>query len=184
MKIENGKLVFEVVKCTMCESTGKARRGIHCANYNKKQRGKPCEICGSKNKWDHKIVDHEIVDCMFCNGKGEKMEDRFSHIAKDLVEPIIGMINFSFRSPDNRNISLDQRFISACYSKRNSFAGSQDYLDHTLSSPVLILDKVLKQVRRGYTHQALNYIDAENNILTEIHYWGYNGGFTAAWDTN
>lgn len=181
MQIENGKLIFEVTKCTLCSGTGKIKHGIFCINENKKQRGKPCKVCGSKNKRDHKIVTYKIVNCNYCNGTGKKMENRFSHIADHLVEPIIAMINFTFRNPEIDEIDLDQSFISSCYRGKNSFAGGQDYIDHRKSSAKLILEKVLKSVRGGYTHQALNYIDSENNILTKVSYWGYYGGYTAQW---
>ena len=118
---------------------------------------------------------------MFCNGNGNAQEDKFTRLPKHLIETIIDLTTFSFREPDSRNISLDARFISACYSGGNSFAGSQDYIDHTKSPAELLLDKVLKQVRGGYIHQALNYIDAKNNLKLDVHYWGYTGGWTAEW---
>lgn len=180
MRIENNKLVFEVVTCSMCKD-GKATRGVHCKNYGKAMRGRPCEICGSRNKHNHKIVSQETVDCMFCDGQGKKLEDRFDRLPDHLVDPLIELITFTFRTPDMRAISLDNRFITACYTPGNSFSGCQDYVDHRNSPADLILDKVLKQVRGGYTHQALNYIDGENNLKLDVQYWGFNGGYTAEW---
>ena len=180
MRIENNKLVFEIVKCDMCEATGKTKRGVHCKNYDRKQRNKPCEICGSRSRYDHKIVSHEIVDCYFCK-KGFRQEDKFSNIPAHVKNEIIELTTFTFLSPDMRKISLDARFISACYSGKNTFAGSQDYINHTKSNPDLILAKVLKQVKNSSGMQALNYIDAENNLILDVHYFGFDGGWTADW---
>lgn len=179
MRIEKNKLIFEKVPCNMCEATGKTQRGIYCKFHNKPMYGKTC-ACGSRNKFSHKIVSYEIVECMFCNGTGTAQEDKFTRLPTQLIDTLIEKITFSFRAPDIQNIPLDSRFIADCYSS-NSFAGSQDYIDHTKSSSDLLLAKVLKQVRGGYIHQALNYIDSKNNLLLDIQFWGYNGGWTAKW---
>lgn len=178
MKIENGKLIFERVKCTMCE-TGKTERGVFCADYNKPMYGRTC-ACGSKNKFSHKIVKKEIVDCSYCGGTGRELEDRFSSLPEYLIEPIIEKMTFIFKSADLENIDLDARFLVECYSGENSFAGAQDYIDHRKSDADLILKKVLTQARESQS-QALNYIDSKNNLLLTVHYWGYNGGWTSKW---
>jgi hypothetical protein len=181
MKIQNGKLVYEVVKCNMCNAgPGKAKRGVHCKNFDRKQRGKPCEICGSKSRYDHKIVSHEIVDCYFCK-QGFRQEDKFSNIPDDVKNEIIELTTFTFQTPDMRKISMDARFLIDCYSGKNSFAGSQDYTNHTKSDPELILAKVLKQVRNSSGMQALNYITDDNNLILDVNYFGFDGGWTANW---
>ncbi len=181
MKIKNNKIVFEVVTCWDCSGRKQVLRGIHCKNYRKNQRGRPCEYCGSKNKHDHKIVDRIMIECYTCKGTGSRLENKFDNISKSLIEPIISLTTFTFKSPDMQKIDPDARFIATMYTGVNSFSGSQDYNDHRKSSPELILEKVLKQVREGYTHQVLNYIDSENNLKLNIHYWGYYGGYTAQW---
>lgn len=178
MVIKENKLIFEKVPCEMCEATGKMQRGIYCKFQNKPMFGRACS-CGSRNKFSHKIVSHETVECIFCDS-GIAQEDKFTKLPSKLIETLLEKITFKFRAPDRRNISLDSRFVSDCYSSQ-SFAGSQDYIDHTKSSSNLLLEKVLKQVRGGYILQALNYIDSKNNLLLDIQYWGYNGGWTAKW---
>lgn len=178
MRIENGKLIFERVKCTMCEN-GKTERGVFCKNYDKPMYGRACE-CGSKNKFEHKIVSKKIVDCSYCGGTGRELEDRFSTLPEYLIDPIIEKISFVFKSADLEDIDLDTRFLGESYAGKESFAGAQDYIDHRKSDASLILNKVLTQARESRS-QALNYIDSKNNLILTVSYWGYNGGWTSEW---
>lgn len=77
-RIENGKLVLEVVKCWHCEGTGKYEYGVLCPNWGKSQRGKACEHCGSKSKNNHKTIGTEVRDCDICSGTGKIQENSCS----------------------------------------------------------------------------------------------------------
>ena len=179
MRIENGKLIFERVPCTMCEN-GKTLRGIFCDDYDKPMYGRACR-CGSKNKFDHKIVRKELVDCSYCGGTHSEQEDRFTNLPANLLEPILEKMTFVSKDAEQEDIDLDTRFLADCYSRKNSFAGAQDYIDHRKSSADLILKKVMTQVRENTPAQALNWIDSKNNLLLTVIFWGFNGGWTAEW---
>jgi len=179
MRIENGKIVFEVVECWDCKGSGKSARYSPCVNNWKKMKGKTC-ICGSRNRHDHKhaTVPH-YVTCTICGGKGQRQEDRFDRITPEMMDYMLFNLNFIFRGNLPQDIDLDMKFALDCYSGGNSFAGCQDYIDHREDSAETVLELIKKDANKWHLLQALNYIDTDNNLITDIVYYGYRGGYEA-----
>jgi len=91
MKIdENGKLVFELAKCTRCDGTRVMVRSRTCPLYGKPQRGKPCPHCGATTKSHHWINDGTVT-CHMCEGTGMKMEDGYSYTTDEVVNYLKGL---------------------------------------------------------------------------------------------
>ncbi len=180
MRIENDKIVFEIVECWDCKGTGKSARYAPCVNNGKKMKGRKCIYCGSRNQHDHKhdTVPHYIT-CTVCNGVGTRLENRFDSITQEIMDWMLLNLNFHFKGNLQQDVNLDNKFILDCYSGVNSFSGSQDYIDHRQDN----VDAVLELVKKGAKTrllQALNYIDTDNNLITDIVYYGYCGGYEAS----
>lgn len=76
MKIENGMIVLETRKCSLCEGTGQKVERVPCPLYGKAMRGKACPHCGATRKDGHRYLETgKMVPCDFCNGTGVKQED-------------------------------------------------------------------------------------------------------------
>ncbi len=180
MRIENGKIMFEVVECWDCKGSGKSARYAPCVNNGKKMKGRACIYCGSRNKYDHKhSTTPHYVTCTTCGGKGQRQEDRFDRITFEMMTWMLSNLNFIFKGNLPQDVDLDMKFISDCYSGHNSFAGAQDYIDHRRDNAETILALVKKDANKWHLLQALNYIDKENNLITDIVYYGYRGGYEA-----
>lgn len=179
MRIENGKIIFEVVECWDCKGTGKSTRYKACFNDGKKMKNRACIFCGSRNQHGHKYstAPHYVI-CNICGGKGKRQEDRFDNIKPEMMDWMLLNLNFHFKGNLPQDINLDTKFILDCYSGSNSFAGSQDYIDHRQDSAEIVLALVRKNAKDRLL-QALNYIDTDNNLITDIIYYGYRGGYTA-----
>ncbi len=178
MRIENNKIVFEVVECWHCKGTGRSARYNPCVNNWKKMYGKTC-VCGSRNQHDHKhdTVPHYIT-CPICNGAGTRLENRFDSITQEMMDWMLLNLNFHFKGNLQQEINLDNKFLLDCYIGSNSFSGSQDYIDHRQDNADAVLELVKKGAKTRLL-QALNYIDADNNLITDIVYYGYRGGYSA-----
>lgn len=178
MRIENGKIVFEVVECWDCKGTGRSARYAPCVNNWKKMYGKTC-VCGSRNQHDHKHdTTPHYVTCTICNGVGTRLENRFDSITQEMMDWMLVNLNFHFKGNLQQDINPDIKFLIDCYSGINSFSGSQDYIDHRQDTAEVVLELVKKGAKTRLL-QALNYIDADNNLITDIVYYGYRGGYSA-----
>jgi hypothetical protein len=158
MKIVNGKAVFEEVQCWHCEGTGKYEYFITCPNWRKPVAHKPgrkCEICGSKNQHDHKVVGSEIRDCTICNGKGSMMENLYDSdrggVWKTLPVKLI-------RS--NREQTWAEAYLGV------GLWSCTDYGAHQKMTDEELIQK-LHEERSGY-HQFCKYVDKELNVAPEI----------------
>lgn len=179
MRIQNGKIIFEVVECWDCTGTGQSARYAPCVNNNKKMKGKKCIYCGSRNKYGHKYSTiPTYVPCTICAGTGKRQEDKCDGITPEIMEYLLTHLNFIFKGNLKQEVDLDKQFVYEIYSGVNSFAGSQDYVDHRNDNAETLL-AMIKQNAKGRLLQALNYIDKDNNIIKDILYYGYRGGYSA-----
>jgi len=181
MIIKNNKLIFEVVECWKCKGKGEVENYSPCPNDNKKTYGKPCQYCGSKNRYSHKYSEKaHLIPCGICKGKGKRLENRFDNITPKIMDYLLDNLKFIWKGNYIPNVNLDYKLIADLYLGKNAFAGCQDYIDHRKDKPEELL-KIIKKDAKTRLLQALNYIVAKDNttLIEKIVFYGYNGGYTA-----
>ena len=89
MKIENGKMIFEVIPCDHCDQTGITKKYTSCPNDRKPMYGKVCSFCGSTTKHGHHSKDMgETQNCWKCNGKKEYKEKSTDYMPEGMFESL------------------------------------------------------------------------------------------------
>lgn len=176
MKIENGKIVFESVQCWNCDGTGQDKYFKPCINDKRKTYNKKCSYCGGKGVYGHKYSDIPYYKpCHICNATGYKMEDKMSTINQECLDYIVDNMTYIFKGELN-GTDMDNHFIKCCFV--NVFAGCDDYNDHRLDTKENLLPIIKKSARDRHL-QVLNYIAPNGEIVKEVVYYGYRGGYSA-----
>ncbi len=153
MKIENNKLIFEVVTCWECNGNLKVKRYKTCPNYNKPTYHKKCEYCGSTNKHDHKTIGSYEIECPTCKGTGKYLENKFDFVPQNIIDSL----KITEIEKINRNSNFNESYLGF-----NQISGCTDYgRSHKLSNDEFLIEakKTMSIV------QALKIIDKDNNIL-------------------
>lgn len=119
MRIEDGKCVAELQKCSICEGNGKREEYIPCPRDRQPQRGKECPHCGTRRKDHHHIKTGKLVHCWSCHGEGERLEDlQFTRIPQPLAEEWWASrdweVFFGQKSVSFNEQYLGMGYVSAC----------------------------------------------------------------------
>ena len=153
MKIENNKLVFEIVTCWECNGNLKVKRYKTCPNLNKPTYHKKCEYCGSSNRYDHKNIGSYEIDCPTCKGTGKYLENRFDFIHQNIIDNL----KITEIVKVNRNSNFNENYLGF-----NQISGCTDYGRSLKLNNSELINEAKKSM--SFT-QALNIIDKDNNIL-------------------
>lgn len=153
MKIENNKIIFEVVQCWNCKGSGKDKHYKRCPNDNKKTYGKKCEHCGATNKHSHKSIGYDIIDCNLCKGSGKRLENRFDFVPKDIIDSL----DITEVVKVNRNSTFNESYLGL-----GQIYGCSDYgRSHDLTN-----DELIAEIKKDMTcTQALSITDKDDNLL-------------------
>lgn len=159
MKIENGKVIFEVIPCDVCSGTGKQKERVVCPNNNKPHmasKRKPCTICGNVSRWNHKAIETgKIIDCWHCSGKGIYQEKSTDYCPENLFN---NNTTFYVIRQNEREMSWGEQHVGLM----GSVFSCVDYgRNHTQSDEELI-ESVKDTIK---VEQASKFIDEENNVL-------------------
>lgn len=149
MRIENGTLILETCKCYCTD--GKTRVGIRCKNDGRKQRGKPCELCGSKSK-NHNM-SYEYVTCSYCAGVGTRPETIYDYMPNSMWQSL----NVVVKRLDAK-LSPYERVLGAGVYSCVDYGRSWSTTD----------DALIAEVRASTGHQACKIVTQEGRLLTTI----------------
>ena len=166
MKLVDGKIVYEMRQCYICDGKGQHKNMKPCTRNNLPQRGKPCPHCGTTTK-QHQFVDNGMIACGVCNATGQLLEDRFSYIPANILLTLpIRLVKV------NREPNFNERNLGY-----GSMISVVDYLDHTTMSDEQNKEYVLDIITR-HKFQACDVVDVHDKLCTEIVMVCTEGGYT------
>jgi hypothetical protein len=169
MKIVDGKAQFENVTCWNCKGTGKLTQGILCPNWQKtvKSKGRGCcEVCGSKNRSDHKVIGSEIVECYTCKGKGMRFEEPTDFDSKAVWHQIPVIVDRGLREQN-----LAEAYLGVGLWSTTDYGASQKMSDSELIADI--------HSKGRFSNQFCSYINQETNevakrIIIRLNRMGYS----------
>ena len=125
MKIENGKMIFEVVTCWDCQGNKQVTKGITCPLWGKIVKHLPlgrCPHCKSKNRHSHKIVGTTTETCSTCEGVGTRLEDAYDFVKADVWATMVPLFKWTIQ-----RVHRYGTFVESYIGGDGSLYGCTDY---------------------------------------------------------
>lgn len=167
MKIKDGKVQFEEVKCWDCKGVGKRNYYMFCPRESKRTDAKAkmdCCHCGVKKGEKHKMIPYSD-DCKTCHGTGRLQEDRYSYDHEDKIKELpFRVIRHDVPQTLNEtHLGLGCVYCCTDYGRHKELTDKQ----------------LIEQVRNNISHtQYCNFVDEENNLADAIAIVTSRGGFS------
>ena len=155
MKIVNGRFVYEIKECFMCEGKGKVEEFIDCPNDRQPMRGKKCPHCETTNKHHHLISTGKMRPCGHCEGKGKVMENDCDSIPREMWESLTFKV---YRT--NRPMTINDSYYGfGCVWSCTDYGRCKDLSD----------DELISEVKKGGSMiQPVKIADKDGNICDHI----------------
>lgn len=161
MRIENNALVYEKIKCDMCDGSGMREYNVLCPNMHKPVKqyaSKKCPECNAKNMHSHTTIGTEIKACWSCDN-GLEQENCTSYIPRDLLAQLYTLIEFRVYRSDRVQSINESLFGLGCV------RSVTDYGRYKTLTDAELIAKVIEDNSRGV--QACKLVRDNDNKLPE-----------------
>lgn len=155
MRLENGKMVYEMHPCISCDGKGQVNEILDCPNDRMKMRGQKCPHCGTTNCHHSFISTGKMRPCGYCDGAGKKMEDRCDSIPDEMWKALKFKV---YRT--NQHTTFNDAYLGF-----GSVWSCMDYGRHMEMTD----DELIAKVRdEGNYIQAIKIINEDGTICDHI----------------
>lgn len=171
MRVEDGKLIYDLRPCLICKGTGRVRHSHLCPRYGMNQNGKPCLHCGATTKRSHHCIpDRQDATCGECGGSLQVPEDRYDYLPQDILNAIPIIVVRS-----DRGITWNESYLGL-----GCLYSVVDYGEHKR----LTDEELVAQVRdKPYGTQTTAVVDDQDRLPPFIAICCHDSGYSvrSAW---
>lgn len=150
---QSGKLEMELINCLSCNGAGQREYNIICPANGRKQYGKPCEVCNSRQQ-RHNYYKTSKEFCKLCQGKGKVREDIYNTLPNEIYTNLI----FSVKR-DSQPMTFNEAYIG-----HKTIFTCVDYGAAWKSSD----EAIIKDVKNHKFHQASKFADDSGYLRQNV----------------